>query len=243
MNVEFNYNKRSREEIEPSALRKGSFEARKVTVREPEEEEQVCTVPLHIALRIKDDEFMQRASFYSRCTKFTLCKGTYISDNAMVVFLSGRTLLHTIELYNCPNISDNTLWALRTNCSKIRKVTIVGCPITDEGIAALCSYRRNIQELDLTSCPKLTDKSLITIAHHLHDLVSISLSNNSQFSLGAFKELIWNCKKLEKLDLWSCKQVTDEWLDVVNIWGSQIASIDVGSCPNLTVYNDCPDKD
>ncbi len=245
MNTDFKCNsKRSRDSLEAQSLQtNGSFESRKVVVRDPQDEEQVCHIDLPLALHIERNEFLNKTLSFSRCTKFILSRGTNITNEAMVIFLSGRTLLHTIELSHCPHISDHTLWALRTNCARIRTVSIINCPITDEGLVALCSYRTNIQELQIGACKKLTDRSLHQIARSLTQLATFSMANNTQFTLDGFKSIIYNCRNLETIDLWKCTQVTPEWIDVLTILGDHIKNINIGGCPQVALFDDCVDMD
>jgi len=191
------------------------------------QEEQICLVPPVYASRLTDTEFLQTSCKYTRCTKFSLSRATFISENALIAFFNGRTQLHTVELWHCPNVTDNVLWTLRTNCPQLRKVSILNCPITDEGVQALLEKRGlDIATLELSACDKLTDRTLDAIARYCRTIFELSIVACPHFTLPVFKNVLKSCQDLRHLDLhWGNKQVTDDWLFAIATLGNNITVV------------------
>ena len=86
--------------------------------------------------------------------------------------------------------------------------------ITGEDLNSLDIDFPKLEKLNLSSCKKLTDKCLKSILSKCHNLKELDLSRTN-ITGEDFDSLDIDFPKLEKLDLFSCKKLTDKGLNSI----------------------------
>ncbi|MBS0636346.1 MAG: hypothetical protein JSS12_02450 [Verrucomicrobia bacterium] len=187
------------------------------------------------ALRTMPDEDL--VHFASACPHFTylsLSDGKHITDKGMFGLLTGRSHMRAIDISVCPNITDKTLLILGNCCPFLQECSILKCPITDCGIATLVTQCKDLRTISLDWCEAITDRSLFAIARHCPLLTHLCLTEGTQFSLSALRAVLQSCPWLETVDLWSCTQATDAWVDTIIEWGHNIKALDLKYCDKIS---------
>lgn len=88
--------------------------------------------------------------------------------------------------------------------------------LQDDAVEKIASHCHDLQELDLSKCFLLTDRSLYAIARGCPNLVKLNISGCSAFSDTALGYLTGFCRKLKYLNLCGCvRTATDRALKVL----------------------------
>ncbi|XP_068668905.1 F-box/LRR-repeat protein 3 [Aristolochia californica] len=84
-------------------------------------------------------------------------------------------------------------------------------PLRPDLLPSILSRRyRSLRSLDLSLCPRVSDKTLTTIAHLCRStLLSINLSKSKLFSHVGLSDLVLNCEFLVEIDLSNGTELTD----------------------------------
>ena len=107
--------------------------------------------------------------------------------------------------FRAAELSDDSLLEIGT-LNKLKKISLfLSHEITDVGVASLVkAYGYNIEEVDITLCKRLTNKSLISIAANCPRLRRIRCSQFKDFRLNltmiGFSELYNKCPQLILID-------------------------------------------
>ncbi|KAG9146231.1 hypothetical protein Leryth_007937 [Lithospermum erythrorhizon] len=110
--------------------------------------------------------------------------------------LHGETL-EVLNLDGCRNVTDAGLAALATNCPSLNDLDVSRCSITDSGVAALSrGVQSNLQVLSLSSCFKVTSKSLPSLKKLGKSLVGLNIQHCNSINSSTVERLVEN--------LWRC---------------------------------------
>ena len=141
-----------------------------------------------------------------------------ITSPGVIALSKGCSLLHTVYLRRCVNVTDEAITELSRNCRRLRQLNVGGCPqitdislaaigensaalvslnvsgssITDQGIQHLCkgASRKTLNELHINNCSNLTDESV--------NLITIT------------------CPSMQILLLHNCPKMTDATRDLID---------------------------
>ncbi|CAL9138128.1 unnamed protein product [Musa acuminata var. zebrina] len=114
----------------------------------------------------------------------------------MLVKAHGSTL-KMLNLDGCKRITDQSLVAIADSCSVFDDLDLSCSSISDYGVAVLASARQlNLCTLSLSSCSKVTDKSLPFLGNMGKSMVGLNLQHCSLTSIhgiGLLEEKLWWC--------------------------------------------------
>ena len=86
------------------------------------------------------------------------------------IFIRNPNLVE-IKLRECESITDTTCRTIADNCHSLKQIEIGHLKqVTNEGFMELLRSRRDLEDIKLSSCPLLTDVTLIAIANYCHQL-------------------------------------------------------------------------
>lgn len=186
------------------------------------------------SLDMSDEELVRITTRAGDFTRLTIFQSRSITDSGIIRALMGRRRMYEVNLSACPNVTDWTLSALGGNCPLLAKLSVVKCPITDEGIEQLAPKCKGLRVVNLDWCFNLTDKTLLALAQHCPNLREFTTAECGQYSLAGFKALLAGCPMLEKLELWGCQQVNDEWVQALVESKCAIKELDLTGCRKVT---------
>jgi hypothetical protein len=186
------------------------------------------------------------------------CKN--VTDLGLTAISQGCPLLSTLSLSYCKNISDISIVTLAKHCPGLAHIDLTGCwKISDQSIPDLllgcrikqlslsgCCYVTDLsfalitaaecpdlEFLDLSGIPEITDKSLLLIPQsfiHLKQLTvsCSSISDKCLVALGA------GCPSLSSLNLRYCKNISDEGLIEFAKLHRDMRALDLRECPGVS---------
>ena len=142
-----------------------------------------------------------------------------------------------IDLQGCKLIGNDPVTALFKHGRTLRELRLAGCELIDDmAFLALPLHQsfEHLRILDLTSCVRLTDKTvekIIEVAPRLRNLVFAKCRNLTDAAVYAISKL---GKNLHYLHLGHCGQITDAAVIKLVQLCNRIRYIDLGCCTHLT---------
>ncbi|XP_042202810.1 uncharacterized protein LOC103187373 [Callorhinchus milii] len=157
--------------------------------------------------------------------------------------------------------TDSGIVALVEACSRLQRLCVNGCHLTDEAINVLSkkhgkslrdlevfgchtlsahclSYMaqrcRDLQILNIGRLPKITAICLVQIVTCLTSLMTLNLSGLNAVRDHVVHHVVRQCPKMERLTLSSCLQVTDVSLVEISTYLPTIRHLDVSGCKKIT---------
>ena len=145
------------------------------------------------------------------------------------------TNLKTLTV-SCSSVSDKCLAALGAGCSLLSTLNLRYCKnISDDGVIEFTQHHhhRNLKVIDLRECRGITDRSLSALAESCPDLESLNVSGCSISDCGLL-EVVKCCKEMKALDLRNCSSLSDSslWSAVQNL--PSLESLRCSGCGQVT---------
>lgn len=107
--------------------------------------------------------------------------------------------------------------------------------LQDDAVEKIASHCHDLQELDLSKCFLLTDRSLYAIARGCPNLVKLNISGCSAFSDTALGYLTGFCRKLKFLNLCGCvRTATDRALKAIGYNCNKLQYLNLGWCDRVS---------
>lgn len=126
----------------------------------------------------------------------------------------GCVHLTTLEVARCTAITDIGLTAIARACTKLEKLDLEDCGlVTDTTLAQLAVHCPHLNNLILSHCDQITDEGIARLAEGLcgHDqLQELAMDNCPLLTDTALEHLGSNCRRLQRLDLYDCQQITKQ---------------------------------
>jgi len=168
--------------------------------------------------------------------------------------------LHTLNLDGCQSVDDDDLLFLAQRCQKLRSFSLYwnvkvtdkgvcqilraqtgqlsalnfsGCKhLSDESVQRLVSRAQQLEILDLTRCPRVTEVGVRLVCECLDRLRVLRLYAMAQLPPSAFGSL---CRlvELEELDLCGCRIEEDALVRVLEV-APKLHTLNLTWCPALT---------
>lgn len=188
------------------------------------------------------------------------CRGI---DEAVLRSLPVMPALRTLKLDGCQEVDDDGLTAVAQRCTQLRcfslywnvKVTdkglckllraqkkgslqslsFSGCKyLTDETVQRITSHAAELEVLDLTRCPRVTDFGTVLICETAARLRIFRLYAMAQLNPPAFSQL-HRLRHLEELDLCGCRIEDEMFAKFVDATSpSKLHTLNLTWCPALT---------
>lgn len=127
--------------------------------------------------------------------------------------------------------------AFADHCHDILEIDCAGCVnLTDESITALIKEGRQLRELRLPHCQRLTDQAFLQLpAGVRYDALRIlDMTHCHQLQDQGLQCIIDAAPKLRNLVLAKCGQITDQGVRAVTSLGKNLHYIHLGHCGRIT---------
>ncbi|KAJ8907551.1 hypothetical protein NDN08_007662 [Rhodosorus marinus] len=133
-------------------------------------------------------------------------------------------------------MSDQALATLSTDSSNIRELTLEGCyRLSDNGIEAMLKNLHKLETLDLSSCPRISSKTVGNIVRYAGNTISVlRLRTAAQLSGEDFLPIA-ELKHLESLCISENTRVDDRSLiHIISKAGSKLQCLNLAGCTELS---------
>ncbi|GAA54333.1 F-box and leucine-rich repeat protein 2/20 [Clonorchis sinensis] len=137
--------------------------------------------------------------------------------------LVGCVHLTTLEIARCTAITDIGLTAVARVCNKLEKLDLEDCAlVTDASLAQLAVHCPHLNNLILSHCDQITDEGIARLAEGLcgpDQLQELAMDNCPLLTDTALEHLGSNCRRLQRLDLYDCQQITKQGIFNLEVGG------------------------
>ena len=162
-------------------------------------------------------------------------KCNLLSSKSLFYIASHYIQLQSINLSQCENIvTEDALVLLGSKCRDLRNINLSGCiKVTDKAICNLAQNCLYLKELNLSNCTKITDKSLYEISLHSSNLSDINISSCEGITDEGLSKLADGCIQLKTIYLEECK-ITDESIKYLVRKCRNIEVLNLAYCKDIT---------
>eukprot|EP01112_Ceratiomyxa_fruticulosa_P016815 TRINITY_DN5131_c0_g4_i1.p1 TRINITY_DN5131_c0_g4~~TRINITY_DN5131_c0_g4_i1.p1 ORF type:complete len:512 (-),score=54.18 TRINITY_DN5131_c0_g4_i1:150-1685(-) len=118
---------------------------------------------------------------------------------------------------------------------KLRRLDLSSCgKLTDISILDITQNCKQLEELDLSNCVRLTDASITEITETSEQLESLNLRGCIQITDKSAISLSQHCKLLRTLDLGGCVQITNSSITSLSQHCTQLNKLYLKDCAKIT---------
>jgi F-box/leucine-rich repeat protein 2/20 len=164
-----------------------------------------------------------------------VCKTPGFSTQSLEI-LAAACDLTELALECMPHISDQLVQSVTAKCRHLSVFSVCGSVgITDTGIRHVArNCAENLQDLDISKCPALTDISLVALGRICPQLCALDVTHCVNVSAEGIGSIVRNCGKLTALSCASCRCVTDNVLLQIGQHCRALRELDLSGCPLIT---------
>jgi len=140
------------------------------------------------------------------------CPG--VTGDALVELSKGCRMLYSLELSDCPKLSDAGMLALATANPGIQHLSLALNPesISDIGASRVVRCVKRVRSLDFAGCTSLHIFLPTNIARYCEYLEDVSLASVKELRDEDLRMLFARCVYLKRVDISGCVAVTEETL-------------------------------
>eukprot|EP01119_Soliformovum_irregulare_P020731 TRINITY_DN6771_c0_g1_i1.p1 TRINITY_DN6771_c0_g1~~TRINITY_DN6771_c0_g1_i1.p1 ORF type:complete len:1301 (+),score=414.07 TRINITY_DN6771_c0_g1_i1:81-3983(+) len=186
-------------------------------------------------------------------TSLKLSGNSNVTDEVLNVVAVKCHQLETLDVSRCKNVGTNSIVRIAENCFKLKHLKLNGnLGIADAAIHALAQHSKSLSSLELGGLYKLSGEGIENIIEkcsHLtvldlhgtdripndmlvkffsraHNISSLNLQDNKNLTDANLSEIVRLLNRnLKKLNLSSCKLISDEALDVLSQHSRNLTSL------------------
>lgn len=176
-----------------------------------------------------------------------------LSPNLMSLSLSGSMLplqwfegfkqrvifpnLKVLNLHSCSKVSNIDLESI-SYIGRLEKLILCNCyRISARGIPSIAKNLKNLKYLDVSRCPAMNDVSLFHISNlpltELRTQFCHLITDNGVGFL--FKESSRTRTTLKRLNLYSCHELTNKCLEIIELEANNLLQLDIGGCAKISI--------
>ncbi|KAL3080734.1 hypothetical protein niasHT_034684 [Heterodera trifolii] len=143
--------------------------------------------------------------------------------------------LRALNLFSCPNITDETVADVAKNCHQLEFISLSNCKeITDLAIVSISQGCPKIRDLELAGCTNLTDSGFVQLSKTCHELERIDLEECLLITDSTLTNFN-GCPNLYSLSLSHCENLTDTGLaELCVAHRERLQVLELDNCPNIT---------
>jgi hypothetical protein len=133
------------------------------------------------------------------------------NDENLHLFLKQNTHAVSMVCNGCYELGDSGMQIIANDTKRLQLLEVRNCHnITDEGLSVIASvHNMHLESIDFSNCPYVTDEGIRAIAR-CNSLVSLVCDCNSNITDLSLFEIATCLKKLEKLSVLKCPNLTDD---------------------------------
>ena len=148
---------------------------------------------------------------------------TAVDDEAVELLAERCTQLITLRLTGCSKLTDGGIAHVAEKIRGCQKLSLAHClRLSDAATEALVKTLW-LEELNLSNCSRITDRSLFALAERAPGLVDLRLRWCVQVSSAGIEALAKRCKVMAHLDVSACDNVSDAALKAIKAGNAQLS--------------------
>lgn len=141
--------------------------------------------------------------------------------------------LKKLKLSYCMNVTDLGLLHLTKQCTKVERIELEGLVhVTDDGIRKLASHCTTIQNISIARCKRLTDKALCNLADFLW-IEELDVSSNPKITDEGIDVIAMEFSGLLKLNVSKCEKLTNRAIVTLGRHNKQLRELQAVDCKHV----------
>ena len=105
--------------------------------------------------------------------------------------------------------------------------------ITDRTLQSIAAHCTGLQSLSLRDCREITNAGLTTISEHCTFLQSLYVIHCHQITDASIISISTYCTELQSLNLGGCRQITDASIISISTYCTRLQSLNLDGCPRI----------
>ncbi|WOL18774.1 F-box protein SKP2A [Canna indica] len=145
--------------------------------------------------------------------------------------------LTSLSLSWCKNNMNNLVQSLVPKFARLQVLSLrqnFRLQLEDSAVETVSKYCHELRDLDLSRCRKLSDYSLLALAHGCPFLIRLNLSGCSGLSDSTLEYLVRCCKNLKYLNLCGCVKASDRALQAISYNCNGLQILNLGWCEGVS---------
>jgi len=135
-----------------------------------------------------------------------------LTDEGVIALGECCPKLEILLLGGCLEITDSAVRSVASGCKKMRILGLGQCSrVTEEGLVEI-GQLPNLEKLNLSCCPGVTDKALQRIADGCKYLNTLHLSGCSSVTAIGVSAVLEGCPGLVDIDISKCRRLAEKFL-------------------------------
>lgn len=154
---------------------------------------------------LEDDGYLTRSLEGKKATDIRLA--------AIAVGTAGLGGLGKLEIRgnnSSRGVTSRGLKAISRGCPSLRVLSLWNTPVGDEGLLEIAKGCHQLEKLDLSQCPAITDKALFAIAKNCPNLTDLTIESCSNIGNAGLQAIGQGCRNLKSVSLKDCPRVSDQ---------------------------------
>eukprot|EP00899_Mesostigma_viride_P000706 jgi/Mesvir1/10636/Mv09274-RA.1 len=115
--------------------------------------------------------------------------------------------LRRLAVACCKGVTNNTLVVLSQHCPQLEELDVEETRVTGRGIATLARACPRLQRLRVPACA--TDDIIVQVADHCRELEQLSVRHCGRVTDASIVSIAACCPRLQRLDASGCSRITD----------------------------------
>ena len=183
--------------------------------------------------------------------QYMIDSGETVTDATVQELCTVRPSMTKLDLTDCREITDVSLWAIARHCVNLKSLVLSGChQISHVGLRSLSLRLLEVTELDMSHCKSLDDLTMTVIASGCWHLERLKLRGCLGITDTGVGKVAKASERLQYLDMNGCTAVGefgDHALKEIGAFCSQLKTLDLGGCKRVedgglrAVAQGCPE--
>ncbi len=197
--------------------------------------------------RITDDGVISVVTACPELQRLNLSHCEFMTDDGLLAIAEKSRKLESLKMGFCFHLTNNGFYSfsLRVNAATLKELDFSACRrLEDTGLHNISTRCTKLVSLNLYYCNKITDEGAKAVTHNLWDLEDLNLQDLYKVTDASFTydqefdgRIVVNkvmLKKIKKMSLADCKEVTDRGLAEIAHRCTDLVSLNLKGCVNIS---------
>lgn len=155
------------------------------------------------------------------------CSNIQLEDESVLSIADSCHSLQHLNLQNCMRLTDASMLSIAHQCPSLEYLNVYFCfRLTDASIQSLAKNCQ-LKHITVSSCIEITGVSIIAIATHCPELISLDVSHCNSLTDVSIVAVSTGCKLLKYLNIKDCISLTDYVVGTCDEYFSSLLTITI----------------